>query len=64
MYNLIQYSDNYTKTSGRLWQHYRDQPFLDANGAIADFPAANNNSASFKFKQSITHETAAERMLK
>ena len=64
MYNLIQYSDNYTKTSGRLWQHYRDQPFLDANGAIANFPAANNNSASFKFNQSITHETAAERMLK
>ena len=27
MYNLIEYSDNYAKTSGRLWQYYRDEPF-------------------------------------
>ena len=26
MYNLIEYSDNYSKTSGRLWQYYRDEP--------------------------------------
>ena len=26
MYNLIQYSDNYAKTSGSLWQYYRDEP--------------------------------------
>ena len=26
MYNLIEYSDNYSKTSGTLWQYYRDQP--------------------------------------
>ena len=24
MYNLIKYSENYWKTSGRLWQYYRD----------------------------------------
>ena len=24
MYNLIEYSDNYAKTSGSLWQYYRD----------------------------------------
>ena len=29
MYNLIEYSDNYSKTSGSLWQYYRDEPFLD-----------------------------------
>ena len=23
---LIEYSDNYSKTSGGLWQYYRDQP--------------------------------------
>ena len=50
MYNLIEYSDSYSKTSGSLCQYYRDEPFLDDNGAIADFPADNNNSASFKFK--------------
>ena len=26
MYNLIEYSDNYSKTSGRLWQYYKDNP--------------------------------------
>ena len=26
MYGLIRYSDNYSKTSGRLWQYYRDDP--------------------------------------
>ena len=31
MYNLIEYSDNYSKTSGRLWQYYRDKPALDNN---------------------------------
>ena len=26
MYNLIEYSDKSSKTSGSLWQHYRDEP--------------------------------------
>ena len=26
MYNLIEYSDNYSKTSGNLLQYYRDDP--------------------------------------
>ena len=52
MYDLIEYRDNYSKTSGSLWHYYRDEPFL-ANGAIADFPANNNNRASFKFKTKI-----------
>ena len=26
MYNLIEHSDNYAKTSGCLWQYYRDEP--------------------------------------
>ena len=25
MYNLIEYSDNYSKTSGSLWQYYKDE---------------------------------------
>ena len=57
-YNLIEYSDNYSKTSRSVGRYYRDEPILDANGAITNFPAANNNSASFKFKQKITGKTA------
>ena len=26
MYDLIEYSDNYSKTSGSLWQYYKDDP--------------------------------------
>ena len=26
MFNLIEYSDNYSKTSRSLWQYYRDDP--------------------------------------
>ena len=26
MYNLIEYSDNYSKTTGSLWQYFRDEP--------------------------------------
>ena len=39
MYNLIEYSNNYSKTSRSLWQYYRDQPFLDDNKFIVDFSA-------------------------
>ena len=41
MYNLIEYSNNYSKTLGSLWKYYRDEPFLGANDTIADFPADN-----------------------
>ena len=57
MFNLIEYNDAYSKTSGSLWQYYRDEPALDANDNIIDFRANNNNSNSFKFKQQITGAT-------
>ena len=28
IYNLMEHRDIYSKTSGRLWQYYRDQPTL------------------------------------
>ena len=31
--NLIEYSDNYSKTSESLWQYYRDEPALDNNNS-------------------------------
>ena len=56
IYNLIEYSDVYSKTSGSLWQYYRDEPAL-GNNNIIDFLANNNNTISFKFKQQITAQT-------
>ena len=54
MYNLIEYTDAYSKTSRSLWQYYRREPALDDKNNIIDFPADKNNSTSFKFKQQIT----------
>ena len=53
MYNLIEYSDNYSKTSGSLWQYYNDDP----NDNIAD-------SELFKFKVKITGKTSKNRNTK
>ena len=50
MYNLIEYSDNYMKTSGSLWRCYRDEPFINNFGVIIDVPD-DPDSASFKYKQ-------------
>ena len=41
------------KTSGILWQYYIDEPALDDNNNIFDFPTNNNNRISLKFKQQI-----------
>ena len=56
MYNLIQYSDNCSKTSESLWKYYRDKPSLDHNDNIVDFSGGNHNSKSFKYKQKNTNQ--------
>ena len=37
MYNLIEYSDNFAKTSGSLWQYCKYIPAVDNNNAIVNF---------------------------
>ena len=54
LYNLLEYSDYYSKTSWSLWQYYRDEPALDNAGNIVNFPG---NSFLFKFKIGVTWET-------
>ena len=56
MYNLIEYSDNYSKTSGRLWQYCKDILAVNNNGDIIDFNGANATD-SFNFKTKITGHT-------
>ena len=56
MYNLIEYSDNYAKTTGSLWQYCKDIPALNANDEIIAFDA-NNLTDSFDFKLKITGQT-------
>ena len=47
MYSLIEYSDNYSKTSGSLWQYYKDDP----NDNLTD------SESSFKSKIKIIGKT-------
>ena len=54
MYNIKDYSDAHSKSSGSLWQYWREEPALDANNNIIDFPFGSNNSTLSKFKQQIT----------
>ena len=56
MYNLIEYSDNYTKTTGSLWQYSKDIPALNANDEITHFTEGNPTN-SFNFKVKITGRT-------
>ena len=56
MYNLIEYSDNYLKTSGRLWQYCKDILAVNNADNIVDFTATNATD-SFKFKTKITGQT-------
>ena len=37
MYNLIEYRNNYSKTSGSLWQYCKDIPTVNNNGDIVEF---------------------------
>ena len=47
MYNLLEYIKNYRKTTGSLWNYYRDEPSNPLS----------SNSESFKYKTSITGKT-------
>ena len=47
MYNLIEYSKNYRKTTSSLWNYYRDKPGVPLS----------SNSESFKYKTSVTENT-------
>ena len=56
MYNLIEYSDNYAKTTGSLWQYCKDIPALNANDETTEFTGGNTTD-SFNFKAKITGQT-------
>ena len=47
MHNLLEYSKNYNKTTGSLWNYYKDEP---SNPLSSD-------SESFKYKTSIQGNT-------
>ena len=56
MYNLNEYSDNYSDTSGSLWQFKRDEIEGDDDLTV-DANHIPNNSSSFKYKANLIGNT-------
>ena len=57
MYNLIELTDNYSETSGSLWQFKRDEQNMN-NGNPAN--ATTDDSTSFKYKSSFFKPLTAD----
>ena len=51
LYNLIEYSDNYSDSLGSLWQYKRDEQNMNAAVNIDNVNA--NDSSSFKYKSNL-----------
>ena len=66
MYNLIEYSDNYAKTTGSLWRYCKDIPARDNNNLIEDFTWGNTTDSFnfFKQKSQVKLEIMKQKMLK
>ena len=56
LYNLIEYSDNYAKTTGSLWQYCKDIPARNNNNIIINI-TVDNRTDSFNFKVKFTGQT-------
>ena len=56
MYNLIEYSDSYSKTSRSLWQYCKEIPAVNNTGNAVDFNGTNATD-SFNIKTKITGQT-------
>ena len=56
MYKLIEFTDNYSKTSGNLWQYCKEISAVDNDCHIVDFNGANATDL-FNFKTKITGQT-------
>ena len=48
---MIEYSDNYSDTSGSLWHFYREEQYKENNGDPSDLGA--HTSSSFKYKSNL-----------
>ena len=57
VYHLIEYRDNYSKTSRVLWQFCKDVLTVDTNGAITNLTEANAATDSFNRTVKLTSQT-------
>ena len=62
MYNLIDYSDDYSKTSGSLQQYCKETPAVNNAENIVDFNGANATD-SFSFKTKTTGKNNDDKII-
>ena len=58
MYNLLEYSNNYRKTTSSLWNYYRDEKKSDTDDNEIKYSIINSKSFDYKasFIGSVTHD--------
>ena len=62
MYNLLEYSDNYAGSSGRLWQFKREEQNITNAGGNPN-NVTTTDSPSFKYKSSLLKDLILQMLL-
>ena len=63
MYNLLEYSKNFRKTTGRLWNYYRDEPKSSTDNKTITHSILNSESFDYKsnfIENGVTHNNLAK----
>ena len=62
MYNLLEYSNNYSMTTRSLWNYYRDEVNDNANEYNANYSINNKKktSKSFEYKAKLIGSTPSD----
>ena len=58
MYNLLEYSKNYKKTTGSLWNYYRNEPSSSTDSNNVTYSIFNSESFDYKanfMENGVTH---------
>ena len=67
MYNLLEYSKNYKKTTGSLWNYYRDEPNSDADDKEIKHSILDSKSFDYKanfMENGVTHNNLTKNNIK
>ena len=66
MYNLLEYSKNYKKTTGSLWNYYRDEPNSSTDNDNITHSILNSKSFDYKanFISTVTHNNLTKNNVK
>ena len=67
MYNLLEYSKNYKKTTGSLWNYYRDEPISTIRANNITHSILNSESFDYKenfMENGVTHDNLTKNDVK